>query len=62
VKCPCFVEEYSGICVANKLPYIPSIIERGNYCDEKDFQACPIYINNKPETNNMIIPGTTRDF
>lgn len=50
MKCPCFVEEYSGICVAYKLPYIPSITERATYCDKKDFQACPIYINNINET------------
>lgn len=45
MHCPFFVEEYSGICVAHKLPYIPSISERKRYCYESDYNLCPNYID-----------------
>ena len=53
MSCPCFIEDYFGVCTASKVPYIPSIGELERYCFQDDFQSCPIF---KPVQQGNVQP------
>lgn len=43
MSCPCFMEDYFGACLADGLPYAPSIAQMEQYCFNAAFKSCPIF-------------------
>ena len=54
MSCPCFIEDYFGVCTASKVPYIPSIAELERYCFNVNFKLCPVF---KPIQQGEVNPS-----
>jgi len=52
--CPSFKQEYVGICLASRKPYIPSIAEMEQYCFT-NFGRCSIFMLT-PSAANEDVP------
>lgn len=43
-KCPYFIEQYVGVCIAAfGSPYTPCIVEIKRFCTESGSDLCPFY-------------------
>lgn len=43
MNCPLYKQEYVGVCIASKTPYVPTIAERNQFCSGAGFSDCPLF-------------------
>lgn len=48
MKCPNFIDEHGGVCVAHGFLYSPDISDRERYCSSPNFEQCPAMKGTNP--------------